>query len=170
MKSSVAFGAIIAIVASLALSACLGEVEEAETIAAETGEFAEPEEIEAVTEMVSEPEFGVDPRPVQIGFDGPEFDACGGYGEITGLNADGDNFLSVRAAPSTGSDEIDRLTSGTGVSMCETADGWIGIVYEASGASGTGCGVGSPVASVRNYNGACRSGWVSQRFVELVAG
>ena len=137
----------------------------------ETGEFGEVEEVEPITATApEEPVFGIDARPVRVGFDGPEFDACGGYGEIEGLNPDGDNFLSVRAAPDVDAEELDRLSSGTGVSMCEQADGWIGIVYEASGASGAQCGTGSPVPSVRDYDGPCRSGWVSERFVKLVAG
>ncbi len=156
--------------ASLTLMACSGASEDAEIVTEETGEFDADPEAAAVTEAPAEPTFGIERRPVRIGFDGPEMDACGGYGEITGLNPDGDNFLTVRAAPSTDADEIDRLTSGTGVSMCETADGWIGIVYEGSGAAGTGCGVGSPVPNIRDYNGSCRSGWISQRFVELIAG
>jgi hypothetical protein len=156
--------------ASLTLMACTGASEDAEVVTEETGEFDDAQEAMAVTEAPAEPTFGIEPRPVRIGFDGPEMDACGGYGEITGLNPDGDNFLSVRAAPDVDAEELDTLTSGTGVSMCETADGWIGIVYDTSGASGTGCGVSSPVADVRDYSGPCRSGWISQRFVELIAG
>lgn len=121
-------------------------------------------------EVPSQPAFGVDARPVRIGLDGADFDACGSFGTITGLDPDGDNFLSVRAAPTTNAEELDRLDSGTGVSMCERADGWIGIVYQGSGAAGTDCGVGSPVDRERDYNGACRSGWISERFVELIAG
>ncbi len=151
------------------LAACGAPASEEDPI--ETGEFGEDEVVEtAAIAPPEEPVFGVDARPVRVGFDGPEFDACGSYGEITGLNPDGDNFLSVRAAPSSDAEELDRLTTGTGVSLCEEADGWIGIVYEASGASGTSCGTGSPVSEVRAYDGPCRSGWVSQRFVELIAG
>ncbi len=154
-------------VVMITLSACeqyqVDRVEESatEAVSAENTEGSVP---------VVDPKFGIDPRPVRIGFDGPEMDACGGYGEIKELNPDGDNFLTVRAAPTTDADELDRLTSGTGISICETADGWIGIVYEGSGAAGTGCGVGSPVPRMREYDGVCRSGWVNQRFVELIAG
>lgn len=141
-----------------------------EDAAQEITEFGTDEEIVANPAPSPTPKFGVEPRPVRIGFDGPDFDACGSYGEITGLNPDGDNFLSVRSAPSTDAEELDRLTSGTGVSMCDSANGWIGIVYEGSGTAGTDCGVGSPVESERDYDGACRSGWISERFVELIAG
>ncbi|MHA7818348.1 MAG: hypothetical protein ACX930_01740 [Erythrobacter sp.] len=121
-------------------------------------------------EKVTEPSFAAEPRPVRIGLDGPDFDACGSFGVITGLNPDGDNFLSVRSAPSTDGEELDRITSDTGVSLCDSAPGWIGIVYEGAGKEGFGCGVGSPVSSVRTYGGSCRSGWVSERFVEVIAG
>ncbi|WP_108790682.1 hypothetical protein [Erythrobacter sp. Alg231-14] len=130
---------------------------------------ASDEDIVSAT-PTSKPKFGVEARPVRIGHDGPDFDACGSYGTITGLNPDGDNFLSVRSAPSIDAEELDRLTTGTGVSMCDSANGWIGIVYEGSGTAGTDCGVGSPVSNERDYDGACRSGWISERFVELVAG
>ncbi len=159
---------------SLILAGCSSESGPDEAADIAVGEFGEDAEAATATEGISvaeqEPSFGIEQRPVRIGFDGPEMDACGGYGEITGLNPDGDNFLSVRAAPDAAGEELDRLTSGTGVSMCENVDGWIGIVYEGSGAAGTSCGTGSPVADVSDYDGPCRSGWISQRFVELIAG
>jgi hypothetical protein len=161
----------IAAVACLALAACSAEVVDADIVPAEgTGSTAAKAVEAEAAAPIPEPVFGVDVRPVRIGFNGSDFDACGSYGEIGGLNLDGDNFLSVRGAPNSNADEIDRLTSGTGVSICENADGWIGIVYEGSGAAGTGCDVGSPVPQVRDYDGSCRSGWVSQRFVEMIAG
>ena len=40
-------------------------------------------------------------RPVRYGLNGPELDGCTPYSEIRGLNPRGDNFVSVRAAPTT---------------------------------------------------------------------
>jgi len=153
------------------VSAGCGEDPEAPAEIAKTSEVGSEFAIEANT-VTTEPaaSFGVDRRPVRIGFDGPDLDACGAYGEITGLNPDGDNFLSVRTAPNAEAEETDRLTSGTGVSLCETETGWIGIVYQGAGLTGGDCGTGSPVDDVREYDGPCRSGWVSQRYVELIAG
>lgn len=107
---------------------------------------------------------------VRVGLDGPDFDACGGYGQVTGLNPQGDNFLSVRSAPTVAAEEVDRLPQGAGVSMCDHADGWIGIVYQAQGIDDPNCETGSPALAVTPYDGPCRSGWVSERFVELIAG
>lgn len=123
-------------------------------------------------------------RPVQIGFDGPRFDACASYGEVTNLNPDGTDTLAVRAAPADSAPETDQLAAGSGVAMCQKVAGWFGIVYPPPAATavasdgGEGeeiaeridCGTGSPIADVRNYEGPCRSGWVRDDYVKLVAG
>lgn len=163
----------LAFAVALAVTGCSGPAEEATEVseAAEATQFAEDAKtVETEAKPAPEPRFYAEPRPVRIGFDGPDFDACGSYGEIQGLNPDGDNFLSVRAAPSVQGEELDRLTTGTGVSLCETAGSWIGVVYEQAGVAGVDCDTGSPVSDIREYDGPCRSGWVSQRFVQLIAG
>ena len=110
-------------------------------------------------------------RPVQIGFDGPRFDACSGYGVVARLNPSGDNFLSVRSAPTQRAEEVDRLDPGVGVSMCQQVGDWLGVVYDGEGGEEpVDCGTGSPVASVRDYEGPCRSGWVHEDYIKLVAG
>ncbi len=108
-------------------------------------------------------------RPVMVGGEA-EFDACGGVHKVVGLKAKGDNFLSVRAAPSVRGRERDRLKMGRMVWSCDsTEEGeWIGVVYERI--PGQECGVGTPIAKRRAYAGPCASGWVSGRFLELVAG
>ncbi len=105
---------------------------------------------------------GADSRPVKIGWNGPNFDACPGYGVVKELGTDGVEFLSVRSSPNEDAEEIDQLTAGTGLTMCDTSNGWFGIVYEGSGAEGTECGVSSPVDELREYDGPCRS-WLDQR-------
>ncbi|HYD14479.1 MAG TPA: hypothetical protein VEC11_16655 [Allosphingosinicella sp.] len=109
-------------------------------------------------------------RPVRIGLGGSDFDACQVYAEVSGLNPRGDNFLSVRAWPGTGTRELDRLGPRQRVWMCEIeiVPGWTGIVYGPRGS--TGCGVESPVPRPRAYRGPCRSGWVSNRFIRAIAG
>ena len=107
-------------------------------------------------------------RPVRVGLDGPDFDACTPYSQITGLNRRGDNFVSVRAAPSVRARELDRLGPGRRVWTCETVGGWTGIVYGPRGS--LGCGVESPVPRARPYRGRCRSGWISSRYLTPIAG
>jgi hypothetical protein len=107
-------------------------------------------------------------RPVRYGLNGPELDGCTPYSEITGLNPRGDNFVSVRAAPSVRATELDRLGPGRKVWICEEVGGWAGIVYGPR--ASTGCNVESPLPRVRPYRGPCRSGWVSSRYVTPIAG
>jgi hypothetical protein len=107
-------------------------------------------------------------RPVRYGLNGPELDGCTPYSEISGLNPRGDNFVSVRAAPTTAGRELDRLGPGRKVWICEEAGGWAGIVYGPR--ASTGCNVETPIPRVRAYRGPCRSGWVSSRYVTPIAG
>jgi len=107
-------------------------------------------------------------RPVRYGLNGPDLDGCTPYSEIRGLNPRGDNFVSVRAAPTTAGRELDRLGPGRKVWICEEVGGWAGIVYGPR--ASTGCNVESPIPRVRAYRGPCRSGWVSSRYVTPIAG
>ena len=110
-------------------------------------------------------------RPVRIGLAGADLDACLSLGEVTGLNPRGDNFLAVRAAPSAGARMVARLRKGHRVQVCEEAAGsWLGIVYDSDPLGERGCGTGSPVPRPRAYRGPCASGWVSARYVTIVAG
>lgn len=111
-------------------------------------------------------------KPVTVGIDGPEYDACGSQGAVRGLREDGDMFLSVRSAPGTASPEVDRLKNGQVVILCDsTKDGkWAGVVYPAAGQSVSACGTSSPVARKTAYSGPCRSGWVASTYVAVTAG
>ena len=109
-------------------------------------------------------------RAVQIGLDGPASDACGGFGKIANLNPRGDNYLSVRIAPSTNARETDRLGPDKSVIICEDAKGWVGIVYPSASDDTGQCSLDSPVTERRSYRGSCRSGWVSKAYVAIIAG
>ncbi len=99
-----------------------------------------------------------------------DFDACGAYGKVTGLNPNGDNFLAVRSRPSTSGAEMDRLGPGAGVFMCDDRNGWIGVVYPPKSDPNLSCGVGSPIANRQPYQGPCNSGWVFGKYITLIAG
>jgi hypothetical protein len=106
-------------------------------------------------------------RPVVLGTPGPFRTACA-FGDITGLNPHGDNFLSVRAAPNPRARELDRLwPRRQQVRLCErTRDGrWYGIAYHRNAA----CDVQVPLRP-HAYRGPCRSGWVSARYITISAG
>lgn len=106
-----------------------------------------------------------------MGRDGPDLDACGGIGRVSGLNPEGDNFLSVRAAPALRAKETDRLHTATLVWLCDVDGDWQGIVYASGAFQELGdCRVSSPVAEPHAYDGPCKSGWVAAKYLSLVAG
>ncbi len=109
-------------------------------------------------------------RPVRIGFDGPRFDACAAYATVINIGPGEDARLSVRNAPADSAEEVDALAAGSGVAMCQETGGWIGIVYPQEEGELGSCGTGSPVPSVRDYDGPCRSGWVRDDYLKLIAG
>jgi hypothetical protein len=111
-----------------------------------------------------------DAVPVRIGELGPNFDACGAVGTTRNL-AEGAS-LPVRSAPFDSAGQKGEVAAGTRFFVCSRSHDqrWLGVVYEPGGELSTGCGVSSPVASRRNYDGPCRSGWVSSVLVKLVAG
>lgn len=115
----------------------------------------------------------VEARPVMVGDDNGYEDACSTLGRVAGLNPRGDNFLAVRAIPSTAGAMIAKLKPGHIVWMCDqTNDGaWHGVVFQPDdgGEGYADCGVSSP-APYGRYRGPCRSGWVSSRYIELLAG
>lgn len=102
-------------------------------------------------------------EPVLVGGDA-DFDACGSQGEVSGLNPSGDNFLAVRDGPAPDAAQLDQLHAGDVVNLCDEFEGWYGVVY------GDDCGVGTPVATRAPYDGPCKSGWVSMRYITVTAG
>jgi len=107
-------------------------------------------------------------RPVRVGLAGADLDACLSLAEVQGLDPNGDNFLTVRAAPSREARALDRLGPGQQVWVCEESPGWSGIVYATR--RNRQCNVGSPVPRPRPYAGACRQGWVASRYLVTIAG
>jgi hypothetical protein len=108
-----------------------------------------------------------DSVPVMVGGE-TDLDACSSVGVVTGLKADGDGFLAVRAGPSAAYPMLAKLHNGHQVFMCQSQSGWIGIVYTPGG--GLDCEVASVIAKRQAYRGRCASGWVHSNFIKLVAG
>ncbi len=108
--------------------------------------------------------------PVRVGELGPSFDACSAAG--TTRHVDAGKSLPVRAAPFEDSEEIGAIAAGQRFFVCTRSHNqkWLGVVYDESGTLAERCGVSSPATSRRNYDGPCRSGWVSSPLVRLVAG
>ena len=106
--------------------------------------------------------------PVMVG--GTEdLDACTSLGVVSGLDPEGDAFLAVRAAANSSAKVLDKLPEGKKIHLCDSSpDGkWLGIVYTKKGID---CGVSSPIRPAQPYKGRCHSGWVSVRWVKVIAG
>lgn len=148
-----------------ALSACAqpqGEDDTAEMPVSETP---------AATATTAEAAYdGPIPMPIRIGRDGPDFDACASYAEVGMLESAEDGVLYVHDAPSASTKSRDKLTPGQGVQVCDSADGWSGIVYPGEGQTAGDCGTGTPAATEETYIGPCRSGWVESGYLEMIAG
>ncbi len=178
---------VLGLAASLTLVACTDTGAEAGDSSADAAATSEEDEVKAADEAQADAEAakeeaeageeGTDQasadgpvaRPVWYG-ETPGLDACSGVGEVSGLEDGGDGFLSVRAEPDAKSYESDRLKKGQQVFFCDATDdeAWIGIVYDKSGEKD--CGTGSPIPEHTTYVGPCDSGWVSRKFVTLIAG
>lgn len=108
-------------------------------------------------------------QPVMVGQFGPRFDACQATGVVHSVSGDG--VLSVRAAPFDRAEQLDTMTNGHHMFVCNRShdQGWLAVVYAENGELSATCGVSAPVPSRRQYEGPCRSGWVSSAFIELRA-
>lgn len=111
--------------------------------------------------------------------DGKEIFPGGAVSQIVGLKKGGDGFVSVRAAPSVKADEIGRLTQGRFVIATDrvkrgTEAGFVGVIYDQDDKSEKPlietCGLReTPPYDNGPYRGPCKSGWVAQRFVQVLA-
>jgi hypothetical protein len=139
----------------LLLAAC------GEPVGNQSSNAAAPVEPDAVT---------IEPRAIRIGELGPSFAACSAAGTTRQLEAGG--TLPVRSAPFDGAPQTGTVARGGRFFICtNTLDRkWFGIVFDETGALSPRCGVSDAVATRRDYQGPCPSGWVSSPFVKVIAG
>jgi hypothetical protein len=112
-----------------------------------------------------------DGKPVLVGGEA-DLDACGSSGIVIGLDPAGDNFLAIRSGPAVKFAMLLRVRADQQLIICDwghddRGDEWLGVVVPVEGQD---CGVGSPIAERRRYDGPCRSGWVHGKYVRIVAG
>jgi hypothetical protein len=107
-----------------------------------------------------------DKDPVQYGGD-ENLDACPTLAQVTNLSEGKDEFLAVKAAPHLKATRLDKLHRGQSLWICQEKKDWYGVVY--STGQNQNCGVTQAVKTKKVYDGPCKSGWVSKKFVELVA-
>lgn len=108
---------------------------------------------------------------VQVGKNGPEFDACASYGKVAIKDGGAKAMARIKPNPSAQSRTVDTLSQNDPFFMCDVAgDGgeWTGIIYSKD--IEIDCGAGSPVPAQHDYTGPCRSGWISTKNVQLIAG
>ena len=92
-------------------------------------------------------------------------DACASIGEIRGIDKYGDGFVSIRSGAGSKYSMKDKIhKNGTKVIICDNHGKWIGIVY------GEDCGTSSPIVKKQPYKGSCKSGWVYEKYIVLIAG
>ena len=101
--------------------------------------------------------------PVMVGGNA-DFDACGSWGKVQGLDIRGEGFLAVRKGPGSKYRMIDKLHNGDGVWFCDSRGKWVGVIY------GKNCNVSSPIVQRKPYNGSCKSGWAFEKWLVLTAG
>lgn len=107
-------------------------------------------------------------KPVRVGEAGDRFPACGSTGQVARL--DEGATLPVRDAPFDSGKTVDRLANGDSMYVCTRSldQKWLGVVYGDDRAAGAACGVSGVGVDRGDYDGPCRSGWVSSAFVRLV--
>ncbi len=106
-------------------------------------------------------------QPVVVGQFGPRFAACQATGQVRTLG--GQAALGVRAAPFNRASQLDSITVGMRVFVCNRShdQSWLAIVYTEEGDLSPSCGVSEPVNARRPYDGPCLSGWVNSAFIQL---
>ena len=107
--------------------------------------------------------------PIVIGGD-KELDACGGTGEVIGLDSKGDGFLSVQSGPDRSYREIDRLFNGNKIYICDQRGLWYAIIYSESRELTRECGVSRPWQTRQAYTGPCKYGWVPVHYIRTTSG
>ncbi len=73
--------------------------------------------------------------------------------------------LIVRTGPGVRHAPIDSLSSGRMIYICNEWGPWLGVVYSDSGALCARAGLWHPLSEA-----SCRSGWVHQRWIEVLSG
>jgi hypothetical protein len=102
-------------------------------------------------------------QPVRIGSEGITLPACP---SVSRVKEEGTN---VYWAPDETRAIKAKLGGNARVALCEATDGdaWFGVVFPAPGLDMDMCRVNTAVASVREYQGPCRWGWIKGGTVRL---
>ena len=104
--------------------------------------------------------------PVAVGGE-PNLDGCGATDVIRGIiSRRGDGFLAMRSGVETKYKIIYKFyRNGKKVTMCDDKGKWVGIIY------GEDCGEAyDNIAKRKPYEGSCKSGWIFEKYIRMIAG
>ncbi|WP_375175306.1 SH3 domain-containing protein [Pseudooceanicola sp.] len=79
-------------------------------------------------------------------------------GQVQGLKADGDGFLSVRSGPGSNYRKLDEVYNGDKLEIYEVRGDWLGVVYRGNGED-FGCST-TPRPLPYTYKGWVHRNWV----------
>ncbi|MEA1954603.1 MAG: hypothetical protein U9O24_09455 [Campylobacterota bacterium] len=85
--------------------------------------------------------------------------------KVQGLDKRGDGFLAVRSAAGSSHPMIDKLYNDQKVWSCDVDGKWIGIVY-----GGEECVYPTSNSRKQPYKGKCKTGWVYNKWLLVIAG
>ena len=77
--------------------------------------------------------------------------------------------VGIPAAYNIRAHRIDKIFNGQKLWICEESkDGkWLGVVYPSN--QKQDCGVSSPIKKQKSYDGPCKAGWVSKKYITILA-
>lgn len=101
--------------------------------------------------------------PITISASGLD-DPCGAVGIVANTEK---RTYPIRVGPDTTALELLTIENGTRLLLCETRDGWYGVVVLKKGSN---CLDGDYGSTSKNYSGPCESGWIEKKYVEYFAG
>ena len=78
--------------------------------------------------------------------------------------------LNLRAGPGLTHPVIARLSDGQRVSICQRRDGWVGVLVFRTGPGPSDCQVSDAGPKPTPYAGPCVSGWITAKYVRILAG
>ena len=100
--------------------------------------------------------------PVMIAPSGSD-DLCGGVGIVIGNDR---QHYSIHKKPERNAQEVIAVSSGSRLLLCDSVDGWYGVVVLKKG---TNC-ISESVSERQKYMGPCVSGWIEKSVVRFFAG
>jgi len=78
--------------------------------------------------------------------------------------------LNLRAGPGLTYSVIAQLSADQRISICQRRDGWVGVLVLRTSTGPSDCQVSDAGPKPTSYAGPCVSGWLSAKYVRILAG